>query len=794
MNASAKPPTSVKNVGKLTQDVSGSPVAVVRMYPDRAYIGIPELLKEVIDESNVESWSKICEKIDYIYVNLDHIFKVLEKETTLKDKIGLEVKNGKTLLFKPNLVIPINIDPFTHGEGFANSVCTEWPLIAALMRWIHDKLDISYHQMALGEAATRTSVYAGLYNKSLDLERTITTEALIEGRSGDFYGGWGFYFVRRYLAETHQPSHDDDPMNGYEESVSGTYLPPGRAGNRLIVYDLNRVSDVKGKARTIPVPDGVNFKEITLHKVIVGGEPDNPEDVTDYPGCVLINVPRLKLHSTDLLTIALKSLGMGLYPMEAAENDNPKNTKWKYSFPFDKIPGHKSELPHEIWAPKRDDETGLPMRNQKGDYIVTKTGGMSATQSDVIKATANQGVFMVHVVDAIQAVNISHTGSGVKVPEGLIFASLDPVALDLLCARYCFKTVPMGEARELRKERGLRSDFLQRVPIPRVEGQNISNGEGFDSPLLRYNLYKYAESRGLGQEKYYVKGWDATRDLPLVSTQGHLGWFEDGEFYELITSEFYYNPGSMIWDLQKTVIAYLEANDLLTGSSYRKTLFDVFDENRDGIIKYDEKGKLGCSTPLQRLWGIHAHIQGTERYGFLRGPFISSGMMKYGKKEWNAQGHDFRKDFQLSWTIALAYSMSRMQSEESDPYFPSMTWGNGKWPSLQYVSFLSTAMGIYGSGIPSAVSISSLYGLAFQYADKKLNQSRYTGDPGVNSDPEAVNRYIQAVREGADQLDFVVYVPKGFGTLDGKSLPNVVETDDPHKIFMARFDKGQEVW
>jgi tRNA G37 N-methylase TrmD len=101
---------------------------------------------------------------------------------------------------------------------------------------------------------------------------------------------------------------------------------------------------------------------------------------------------------------------------------------------------------------------------------------------------------------------------------------------------------------------------------------------------------------------------------------------------------------------------------------------------------------------------------------------------------------------------------------------------------------------IYGSDIPSSVSVYSLYGVAFQYADKTLNQSKYTGDPGLVSDPEAANRYIQAVRQGEEQLDFVVYVPEGFGTLDGESVPNVQETDDPKKIFTTEFDGGQETW
>ncbi len=174
------------------------------------------------------------------------------------------------------------------------------------MRWFHDKLDISYHQMALGEASTCTFILAKSYN--------IPTEAVLEGRSGDFYGGWGFYFVRRYLSERHPPSHTDDPMRGHEDSAAGRFLPPGRAGERLMVYDLNKIQDEPSKGRTLAVPDGANFQEITLHKAIVGGDPREPDDRRDYPGCVLVNVPKLKIHFQDLITNAIKNLGIGLYP------------------------------------------------------------------------------------------------------------------------------------------------------------------------------------------------------------------------------------------------------------------------------------------------------------------------------------------------------------------------------------------------------------------------------------------------------------------------------------------------
>jgi len=780
--------------GELKPDVSGSLVTVARIDPDRAYVGVPELLREVIDESSDESWSRICEKIDYIYDNLGYVLGVLGEETDLVETFTREIERGKILLFKPNLVNPECIDPNTHGEALASSSCTEWPLIAALMRWFHDKLDVSYHQMAVGEASALSSMYAAFYNMHLNPSKTITTEAILEGRSGDFYGGWGFYFVRKYLAETHHPTHVDDPMNGYEESVSGIYLPPGKSGDKLMVYDFNRLYDQKGKAKTVPVPEGVNYNEITLPRVIVGGDPGDPEDIADHPGCVLVNVPRIKMHSMDLITNAIKNLGIGLYSQEVSDSDDPENTRWIYSYPFENVPGMKTEVPHEVWFSELDDETGLPLRDVDGNYIVDKTGGMAGTQVDVIKATLNQGVFMVHVVDAIQTVNLNHTGLGgaEKVSEGLIFASVDPVALDLLCARYCLKMVPLKELYEIGKD-DFNGEFLQRVPIPYIEGRNIVNDEGYDSPFPRYNLYKYAESRGLGQEKFHVKGWDATQDVPLISWNGHLGWMEGDVYSELITSEFYRNPGTFLWDLQKTINAYLEANDRLTGSSYKEQLYDAFDEDNDGKISYDETGKNGYWHASLRFSAKYFHLLGTEKYGGLRGIFESSEI-KYSKKEWNAQGHDFTKDYQLKSWISTAFNMSRMDSEEADPFFPGMTWGRGRWPSLQYVSHLSKMTSVYGSDIPSSVSIYSIYGVAFQYADKTLNQSKYTGDPSLVSDPEAANRYIQAVRHGEEQLDFVVYVPEGFGTLDGESVPNVKEIDDPTKIFTAEFDGGQETW
>lgn len=783
-------------IGKVSIDKTGSPVAVVKMDPNESYVGVPDLLQSFIDQANPYAWNKIKEKIDYIYVNIDHLLSQLDRESHFTRKVKSEVRAGKKLLFKPNIVNPRNIDPVTHGEGVGNLACTEWPFVAALMRWFHDKLDISYYQMMLGEAASATSIMAGIFSHGYNDGRKITTESVIEGRSRDSYGGWGFYFVRKYIAETHQASHTDNPMNGYEESITGSYFPPGQATDKLMVYDLNRLYDVATKQRTVPVPDGVNYKEITLHKVIVGGDRNSPQDMKDYPGCVLINVPRLKIHAIDLLTNAVKNLGIGLYPMEVASED-PKDRKWKYAFPYDLIPGMKTEIPHQVWFPSMDEKTGLPLRGNNGEYTVTKTGGISGTQADVISATLNQDVFILHVVDGIQAINISHTGdgTGIKVAEGLALASLNPVALDLLCARYCFKTIPMVEAKKLKAQHGLATDFLQKVPIPRSDGKNIVTEEGFDSPFFRYHFPEYFERRGLGECKYYVIGWDATKGVPLASLGGHLGWVEDKKFSELLTGTLYYGRSKILWDLQRTVLCYFEANDKLTGSSFYKQTMDAFDENKDGIIDYDEGGKKGVLHSYIRIGASGYHIAGTEPYGLLRGDFYANAqILRNSRAQWNPYGHDFMEQLLPLFAATIAFRLSTMETESPDFLFPNMMWGKGKWPSMQFASYMTTAIFIYGSQFPMKIGLRSLYGNAFQYADKTLNGAAYTGNRNLVSDSEAANRYIEAVAQGAQPLDFVIYVPPGYGTIIGRTIPNVQETTDAAKIFTAHFDNDREVW
>jgi len=65
----------------------------------------------------------------------------------------------------------------------------------------------------------------------------------------------------------------------------------------------------------------------------------------------------------------------------------------------------KSGIPHQVWISEIDHNTGVPKQNQDGSYIVKKTGGITATMIDIIRAVIDQDIFMVHVVDGIEVIN-----------------------------------------------------------------------------------------------------------------------------------------------------------------------------------------------------------------------------------------------------------------------------------------------------------------------------------------------------------------------------------------------------
>jgi hypothetical protein len=776
-------------------DSTGSAVGVIRMDPKRSYAGVGEFLQEVINSSDREAWEKIKSKIDYTFENLDMALAPLAKETGFSREIQSRVTTGQKLLFKPNLVFPMNIDPLTHGPGMGSTACTEWPFLAALMRWFHDKVGISYHQMAVGEAATGTFSAAGRFSMSNAEGRQVTTEAVIEGKSGDFYGGWGFYFARKYLAESMKPGAKDDPMKGYEESVAGTYIPPGQVTDKLMVYDLNRIADDTNRGRIIEVPDGVNFKSITLHKVVVGGDPDDPDDMKAYPGCVLVNLPKLKVHGITIFTNVIKNLGIGLYPMQSANNGG---FKWEYSFPHWEMPGIKGNVPHQVWVQEMNPETGLPRRDAKGQYIVKKTGGILATMVDIIKAVSSQDIFTIHIVDAIEAINLEHQGIGIgtKEAEGLVFAGVDAVATDLLSARYMFSNTPLGEALKVDMDDGQGGRFLQQVPVPTVDGNHIVTKAGHDCPLSRDISFQYAEERGLGKRSYYVVGRDVETDSPLVSLKGHLGYVANGKFSDLTTDTLYYDVFKLPWDLQRTAFAYMESVDQLTGSSLKETFLKAHDENGDGVVTYEEFGKKGAYGPLLFQVGTNISIAGMEKLGYLRGPFTSGAIrLKWSNAGWNRDGHHLLEEFLFRATCLTAYRMSQRETETQDPFLPSLTWGKGKWPSYQLAAHMYIGISIYGGYFPTEVGLPSLYGLAFCYADLTQNDGRYTGNGAGHPNPAAIHRYFSKLkRNDAKPLSFTIYVPSGYDNLLGTKVPNVEVTDDPGRILTASFADGEEVW
>lgn len=76
------------------------------MEVSRAYAEIPGLLQKVINDNDTGAWAKITGKIDYIYANLDYALQIVGPETGLGKAVQAQIRSGKKLLFKTNLVCP----------------------------------------------------------------------------------------------------------------------------------------------------------------------------------------------------------------------------------------------------------------------------------------------------------------------------------------------------------------------------------------------------------------------------------------------------------------------------------------------------------------------------------------------------------------------------------------------------------------------------------------------------------------------------------------------------------------
>lgn len=705
----------------------GSLIGAVRLDPKQSYVDVPGLLYQHISGS-AAAWDGIKDRIDYTYECLHHALKplLLEGNPPLKEAVLSEVNSGKKLLLKINAILPTVLDlPGDGSPGQGLVVCTDWTVVAALLRWFHDKLGITYHQMAVGEAGsfvTPNALFIGC-----------TPEGLLEGvlplpvtPPANYYVGYPFYFVRKYLAETHDGEHTDDPMNGYWFSLTGNradssgypkpdgnYVPPG-VRPYLSLEDLNNAEAFVpgGRGRQVQVPDGGdNFSSIVLHKAIVG------DGTPYYPGCVLVNVPKMKMHVMTTHTICMKNLGIGGYPITSGEDDNQTTFDWFYSYPGEIPPGCsatppcssttfppciKQRVPHSRFHFDLD-EDALPIPE-----TLTDTAGMDGSMIDINLAINSQVPVRLHVVDGINAINLEPVGSGIPTEEGLLLASDDPVALDLFCVRYLFKNLPKAFG------------FARGVPIPVYEPNYppypygaIITEPGADWVLSRATTFQYAQGRGLGNGTYYIEGKDRTTktNASLVSQGGHFGKIEHNLFEELLANGYYFGGFSFLWHMQPTTLAYAQATDALTGSNYISE-FMALDENTDGMIDFSEVGDKGAFPVILGLQGIQYNmmVNGELMYGIFH--FLSH-MIKYSLPLWNSQGKDPFGIFIPSYAATAAMEMANgpeVPGETIDMFFgvPYGTGGDGmaKWPSLQFARYI----------IEMSLLYTSAYDLAYAHA------------------------------------------------------------------------------
>jgi len=786
-----KPGSLVQSVtGNRYLDKSGAAIGAARMDPQKGYGPVPKLLQDFINNGSENAWQEIRTRIDYLFITVSTALAALEGETGFSKDIKKRLKSGQKLFFKVNLVSLPAIDYQTHAPVM-QGVCTPWEYTAAVMRWFHDVMDINYHQMCVGDAGSMT--FQGAMIASRIAGEAITTEAVLEGKYGKNYGGWGFYFARKYLAECHDSSHKDDPMNGYQDSLAGICLPPGKVTGKLLVYDLNKIT--ADNSRDVPVIDGINSKEITMHKVIVGGDPANPNDRRDWPGCVIVNLPKLKIHIVELFTCAIKNIGMGLYSTGINTSKKPGKYAWKYAVPDLKMPFVKMKLPHTRWIVDFDQDTLLPLRDKKGHYLSHKTGGMEGNMADTIQAVKGQNILMLHIVDAIETTNVHHCAPpAVPVPEGYVFAGLDIVAIDTCCGRYLFTNLPLDQIEEVRRKYNFNSDVIRKVPMPELQGPNIVTGSGYDSTFSRYHALKHCQDRGLGDGRFYVVGKDLWNGGSLASLRQRLGRVNEKVFSELSTSTLYQTPNKPLHDLQSTIFSYLELNDKLTGSNFKKQIIDSLDENGDGVIDFMEKG-LNLTTLVMNLLGPGLMGQKLTVGEDMKLRFLLSAIQfKLSRPAWNSGGHNIEEHIRLEQALSRAFSMSQAREERPDTLFPGRIWGQGKWPSLQFVLQQVLFSMIYGQPFPDRFDLNmSPYGFAFNYADSKWNGAKYAQEQAVNRRQDVIKKYHDEVKQGRALLPFTVYVPKSFGSFNGLKIPNVQETDNPDLIMTASFGEN-EVW
>jgi hypothetical protein len=162
--------TVQSSIGENRLDSNGAAIGAARMDPANAYGAIPLLLQDYINRGSESSWQEILRRIDNVYLTVSKAMDELDIEEPFSGEVKKLVESGKKLFFKPNLVWLPAIDPKTHGPVLIGT-CLPWEFLAALMRWFHDEHDISYYQMALGDAGTTVSASARAAARILGLTK-----------------------------------------------------------------------------------------------------------------------------------------------------------------------------------------------------------------------------------------------------------------------------------------------------------------------------------------------------------------------------------------------------------------------------------------------------------------------------------------------------------------------------------------------------------------------------------------------------------------------------------------------
>ena len=187
--------------------------------------------------------------------------------------------------------------------------------------------------------------------------------------------------------------------------------------------------------------------------------------------------------------------------------------------------------------------------------------------------------------------------------------------------------------------------------------------------------------------------------------------------------------------------------------------------------------------------------------------FEKSSLVKLSNTNWNKVGHDYLKEGWMGGKLSTAFLLAQSDKVTHDLYIPDMVYGKGNWPSWYTVEYVHMTNVLYGDQKMMNIQLTSLYGMAFQYADKMQNKGSYlihakgsnlraidygdkTEDFIVEKDEDEFNpvyQYIYDKQQGKSNLRFILYVPSGFDRLEGIVVPNVEVTDDPEKIFTASF-------